>query len=143
MGQLNIYPFAILDRHAVKHDNVAVPQFLIKWTNLSDENSSWEDYHTIATHYPQFILEDKNAFERGRMLEEEIGRRTAVEEEGRSEAERSKQFKTRADCQARVSDIIEADERDPLDSDLNPTDRRSESLNSYPSITYADMATQN
>jgi Chromo (CHRromatin Organisation MOdifier) domain len=89
MGQLKIFPQAILARRAIKRDNEAIPQILIKWTNLSDEDSSWEDYQTIASHYPQFILEDKNDFERGRMLEEEIEQRTAEAEERSNEAERS------------------------------------------------------
>jgi hypothetical protein len=36
---------------------------LIKWSNLPDEDASWEDYDVIARHYLSFILEDKNNFE--------------------------------------------------------------------------------
>jgi hypothetical protein len=38
------------------------------------EDASWEDYELLERHYPQFILEDKNAFkDRGMSgLEEEV-----------------------------------------------------------------------
>jgi Chromo (CHRromatin Organisation MOdifier) domain len=62
-GQLHIYPATILDLRAVKCNNMAIPQLLIKWTNLPEDDASWEDYGVIAQYYPQFILEDKNNFE--------------------------------------------------------------------------------
>jgi hypothetical protein len=33
-GQLKIYPHSILERRAIKRANVAVPQILVRWTNL-------------------------------------------------------------------------------------------------------------
>jgi Integrase zinc binding domain/Chromo (CHRromatin Organisation MOdifier) domain len=73
-GQLKIYPAQILNRRAIKRTNEAVPQLLIRWTNLPLEDASWEDYDLLERHYPQFILEDKNAFkDRGMSgLEEEV-----------------------------------------------------------------------
>jgi Chromo (CHRromatin Organisation MOdifier) domain len=62
-GQLKIYPLQILARRAVKRNNVALPQLLIKWSNLSAKDASWEDYDVLAKHYPSFIFEDKNNFE--------------------------------------------------------------------------------
>jgi hypothetical protein len=43
-GQLKIFPEYILDRRAIKRGNIAVPQLLVKWTNLSEADASWEDY---------------------------------------------------------------------------------------------------
>jgi Chromo (CHRromatin Organisation MOdifier) domain len=64
-GQLQIYPEAILARRAIKRDNTAIPQLLIKWSNLSEDDASWEDYSVIRNVYPDVILEDKNVFEDG------------------------------------------------------------------------------
>jgi Chromo (CHRromatin Organisation MOdifier) domain len=47
-GFLRIYPKSIMSCRAVKHDNVAVPQFFVSWTNLPPEDASWEDYDSIA-----------------------------------------------------------------------------------------------
>jgi transposase InsO family protein len=66
-GQLQLYPAQILERRAIKRNNVAVPQILVSWTNLPAEDASWEDYDDIAVRFPQFILEDKNRFEGGRV----------------------------------------------------------------------------
>jgi hypothetical protein len=51
-----------LARRAIKRNNVAIPQLLIRFTNFPSEDASWEDYDTIASPYPNFILEDKNSF---------------------------------------------------------------------------------
>jgi Chromo (CHRromatin Organisation MOdifier) domain len=62
-GQLKIYPKYILARRAIKRDNQAIPRILVKWSNLSEDDASWEDYETIRSTYPTAILEDKNDFE--------------------------------------------------------------------------------
>jgi hypothetical protein len=55
-GQLKIYPLQILAQCTVKRHNVVAPQLLIKWSNLADEDVSWEDYDILARHYPSFIF---------------------------------------------------------------------------------------
>jgi RNase H-like domain found in reverse transcriptase/Reverse transcriptase (RNA-dependent DNA polymerase)/Integrase zinc binding domain len=46
-GQLLIYPEYIISRRAIQRHNVAVPQLLVKWSNLTEEDASWEDYDTL------------------------------------------------------------------------------------------------
>jgi Chromo (CHRromatin Organisation MOdifier) domain len=55
-SQLKIYPQEIMSHRAIKHNNVAVPQLLIRWTNLPPKDASWEDYDILAAHYPTFIF---------------------------------------------------------------------------------------
>jgi Chromo (CHRromatin Organisation MOdifier) domain len=62
-GQLKIYPEYILARRVIKWDNQAIPQILVKWSNLPEDDALWEDYETIHSTYPTAILEDKNDFE--------------------------------------------------------------------------------
>jgi Chromo (CHRromatin Organisation MOdifier) domain len=62
-GQLQIYPEYVIARRAIKRGNVAVPQLLIKWTNLSEDDASWEDYSDLVHRFPEAVLEDKNVFE--------------------------------------------------------------------------------
>jgi hypothetical protein len=80
-----------MDRRAIKRNNVTVLQLLMKWTNLSDDDVSWEDYDVLAKNYPDFILEDKNSFEAGLLSDEELKRR--------SNAKRSVTSKVRANRQ--------------------------------------------
>jgi Chromo (CHRromatin Organisation MOdifier) domain len=47
VSQLLIYPEYIITRHAIKRDNEAVPQLLVKWSNLAEDDASWEDYDTL------------------------------------------------------------------------------------------------
>jgi len=37
-------------------------QVLIKWQQLSEEETTWESYEDMKTQYPQFALEDKDIF---------------------------------------------------------------------------------
>jgi Chromo (CHRromatin Organisation MOdifier) domain len=71
-GTLKIFPEFIFARQAIKRDNVAVPQILIKWTNLPQKDASWEDYDSIKQRFPNAILEDKNAVEEEVMSEPRV-----------------------------------------------------------------------
>jgi Chromo (CHRromatin Organisation MOdifier) domain len=71
-GQLHIFPKNILDRRAIKPNNEVVPQLLVKWSNLSEDDSSWEDYSFLREHYPDAMLEDKQVFEHRGMSGEEL-----------------------------------------------------------------------
>jgi hypothetical protein len=55
------------------------------------EDSSWEDYALLARHYPNFILEDKNAFEGRGMsrMEENSGLNQTEETIQRDEEEQT------------------------------------------------------
>jgi Chromo (CHRromatin Organisation MOdifier) domain len=61
-GQLHIFPEYILARRAIKKPNEAIPQLLVKWSNLSESDASWEDYASLKDVYPNALLEDKNVF---------------------------------------------------------------------------------
>jgi Chromo (CHRromatin Organisation MOdifier) domain len=38
---------------------MATTEILVKWSNLDDEEATWEDYEYIRNHFPNFKLEDK------------------------------------------------------------------------------------
>ncbi len=38
----------------VKKGNRAVAQVLVRWSNLAEEDATWEDYWVIKAQYPQF-----------------------------------------------------------------------------------------
>jgi hypothetical protein len=40
-------PERVLDRRLVKKGNVAIPQVLIKWTDIPQAPATWEDYHVL------------------------------------------------------------------------------------------------
>ncbi|KAJ3685492.1 hypothetical protein LUZ61_014656 [Rhynchospora tenuis] len=80
-GNLHIIPEVILARRMVKRNNAAVPQLLIKWSNLSEEDATWEDYEVIKKRHPEFFLEDKENLEEGRVSDPEINQEIAVREE--------------------------------------------------------------
>jgi Integrase zinc binding domain/Integrase core domain/Chromo (CHRromatin Organisation MOdifier) domain len=46
-GKLQIEPLTILDRRLVKRKNMAATEILVKWSNLDDEEATWEDYEYI------------------------------------------------------------------------------------------------
>jgi hypothetical protein len=52
---LDTVPEKILDRRLVKKGNAALPQVLIKWTTLTEDMATWEDWTTLSTKFP-FIL---------------------------------------------------------------------------------------
>jgi hypothetical protein len=62
-GILKIYPEYVLARHSLKHNNEAIPQILVKRTNLSEEDASWEDFVFIHHQFSTSLLEDKQVFE--------------------------------------------------------------------------------
>ncbi|KAJ4733316.1 polyprotein [Rhynchospora pubera] len=65
-------PEKILERKLVKHGNAPGVQILIKWSNSSEDDATWEDYEAIKRRFPQFILEDKENFMGRRMSDTEI-----------------------------------------------------------------------
>jgi Chromo (CHRromatin Organisation MOdifier) domain len=57
--RVGIEPMQILNWRLVKRNNKAATEILVKWSNLSDEDSTWEDYVFLYKQFPQFKLEDK------------------------------------------------------------------------------------
>jgi Chromo (CHRromatin Organisation MOdifier) domain len=86
---LKFFPQYIIGRRAIKRDNAAVPQIFIKWTNLSEEDASWEDYDSIKLHFQNTILEDRNSVEEEAMSEPGI-LTLDVEEENKKEVSKGK-----------------------------------------------------
>lgn len=66
-ANLSSEPQLVLDRRIVKRNNAPVTQLLIKWTNSSDDDATWEDYTLIKRRFPQFILEDQELLKGGGM----------------------------------------------------------------------------
>lgn len=46
-------PQQILERRLVKKGNAAVPQIKVRWSGLSDDAVTWEDYHVLQQCYPE------------------------------------------------------------------------------------------
>jgi hypothetical protein len=43
----------ILDRWLVRKGNATIPQVLIKWSNIPEASSTWEDYHVLRKRFPE------------------------------------------------------------------------------------------
>lgn len=87
-------PEKILQRRAVKRHNVAVPQALVQWKSQGEEEATWEDYEELAHRYPQFILEDKEAFMRGVMSESHMMEAGKKEEEKDGSSSKKNELET-------------------------------------------------
>lgn len=48
----DVVPEQILQRRLVKKGNKAVPQVLIKWTNVTAHSATWEDFYVIHSRFP-------------------------------------------------------------------------------------------
>lgn len=53
-GLLSAEPIAILDRKLAKVNNKAVVYVLVKWSNHTDEDATWECYTDLIQRYPEF-----------------------------------------------------------------------------------------
>ncbi|GJR80456.1 retrotransposable element Tf2 [Tanacetum coccineum] len=51
---LSAEPVAILDRRLAKVNNKAATYVLVKWSNHTDEDATWENYADLIQRYPQF-----------------------------------------------------------------------------------------
>lgn len=45
-------PEAILERRLVKKGNTAVPQVRMKWSHLSADSATWEDFRVLRERFP-------------------------------------------------------------------------------------------
>ena len=50
------FPQEILERRMVKKGNAAVPQIKVRWSSLSEDCATWEDYHVLQQRYPDAAL---------------------------------------------------------------------------------------
>jgi hypothetical protein len=48
-------PEKILDRRLVKRGNAALPQVLIKWTNIPEDSATWENWETLKAKFPAVL----------------------------------------------------------------------------------------
>jgi hypothetical protein len=57
-GKIKTAPLAVLQRRQIPRSagayDVAVPQWLIHWENMSEDDATWEDAKYIQATFPQF-----------------------------------------------------------------------------------------
>nr|GEY33789.1 hypothetical protein [Tanacetum cinerariifolium] len=53
-GLISAEPIAILDRKMVKVNNKMAVYFLVKWSNHTDEDATWELYSDLLQRFPNF-----------------------------------------------------------------------------------------
>jgi hypothetical protein len=57
-GKLKLSPLTILQRRQVPRSNgeyeVAVPQWLIQWEGMTEEEATWEDADFMQATFPEF-----------------------------------------------------------------------------------------
>ena len=53
-GLLAAEPIAILDRKLAKVNNRVVVYALVKWSNHTDEDATWENLTDLLQRYPEF-----------------------------------------------------------------------------------------
>ena len=56
LSSREFFPQEILERRMVKKGNAAVPQVKIRWSALSEDCATWEDYHVLRQRYPDVVL---------------------------------------------------------------------------------------
>lgn len=59
------YPSKILDRRLINRNHTAIVSVLVQWKGMPPEDASWVDYNTLRRSYPQFVVEDTAAQEKG------------------------------------------------------------------------------
>jgi Chromo (CHRromatin Organisation MOdifier) domain len=62
-----IEPVAILDKRVYKKNNQVAVKVLIKWSNLDEEEATWEDYENSRNQFPNLELEDKLSLKEGKL----------------------------------------------------------------------------
>lgn len=55
MATVSLQPEAILDQRLVKKGSHAVPQVLVKWTNLPVVAATWEDLYVVKARFPDAV----------------------------------------------------------------------------------------
>lgn len=53
LSTCSFLPQQILERRLVKKGNAAVPQIKVRWSGLSDDAVTWEDYYVLQQCYPE------------------------------------------------------------------------------------------
>lgn len=54
-----LQPERVLKTHTILRGQTQVPQVLIKWVNIPEEEATWESAEQIQHGFPTFNLEDK------------------------------------------------------------------------------------
>lgn len=60
-GQFQVLPHKILDRRIITRNNIAIPQILIRWSNSTTQEATWEDYYVISQKFPQFDTSEQES----------------------------------------------------------------------------------
>jgi Chromo (CHRromatin Organisation MOdifier) domain len=71
-GKIRVESVAILDRRLVKKNNEARTEILVKWSNLDDDEATWEDYLSLCEQFPEIKLEDKLKKKKGALSRSEV-----------------------------------------------------------------------
>ncbi|XP_026459595.1 uncharacterized protein LOC113360287 [Papaver somniferum] len=66
-GEIIMRPENILQSRTMPVGKQLHRQILIQWTNSCPEDATWEDLTSIRSHYLNFILEDKDIFQKRAM----------------------------------------------------------------------------
>ncbi|GKB87906.1 reverse transcriptase [Tanacetum coccineum] len=85
-GVLSAEHVAILDRRLAKVNNRAVPYVLVKWSNHTDEDATWENYADLIQRYLGLKnkLEDKHCLKRKGLLQVKASQGLFVQSSGSS-----------------------------------------------------------
>ena len=77
--ELETEPEALLDIRFQNPATSTVSEVLIKWRDLPISEATWELFHTIASQFHDFHLEDKvNLFGAGNVMNSPAGPRTLI-----------------------------------------------------------------
>ncbi|XP_026410097.1 uncharacterized protein LOC113305229 [Papaver somniferum] len=66
-GEIIMRPEKVLQSRTMSIGKQLHRQLLIQWTNSCPEDATWEDLTSIISHYPNFILGDKDIFQKREM----------------------------------------------------------------------------
>ena len=53
-GILHMEPITVLNRRTIKHNNIAVVQWLVQWFRTFPKDATWIDYDEFHSKFPDF-----------------------------------------------------------------------------------------
>ena len=91
-----LQPTAILKARNIRQGQQIIPQVLVQWEQLSEDEATWEDYDEIKKQFPNSNLEDKIEIKGGGIVREPMkeGQVSTREKEAREVARQGKRTRT-------------------------------------------------